>query len=75
MLGCELWTENFNALLALVKENIIELWEVRKVNLYGEPCSTQLQSQSMAGDSREGTVVVGQRNAFVVCTFMQTWLR
>ena len=41
MLGCELWTENFNAMLALVKEYIIDLWEVRKVKLYGEPCSTQ----------------------------------
>ena len=32
MLGCELWTENFDALLALVKEHIINLWEIRKVN-------------------------------------------
>ena len=62
MLGCELWTENFDALLALVKEYIIDLWEVRKVKLYGEPCSTQLQSQSPAGDLRDGTVVGGQRN-------------
>ena len=44
LLGCELWSENFNALLALVKEYIIDLWEVRKVKLYGEPCSTQLVS-------------------------------
>ena len=56
VLGCELWTENFDALLALVKEYIINLWEVRKVKLYGEPCSTQLQSQSLAGDPRDGTV-------------------
>ena len=55
----ELWTENFNALLALVKEYIIDLWEVRKVKLYGEPCSTQLQSQSSAGNPRDGTVVGG----------------
>ena len=58
MLGCELWTENFDA---LVKEYIINLWEVRKVKLYGEPCSTQPQSQSLAGDPRDGTVVGGQR--------------
>ena len=62
MLGCELWTENFNALLALVKEYIINLWEVRKVKLYREPCSTQLQPQSLAGDPRDGTVVGGQKN-------------
>ena len=30
VLGCELWTENFNA---LVKEYIIDLCEVRKVKL------------------------------------------
>ena len=57
MLGCELWTENLDALLALVKEYIIDLWEVRKIKLYGEPCPTQLQSQSSAGDPRDGTVV------------------
>ena len=33
VLGCELWTENFNAQLALVKEYIMDLWEVRKVKL------------------------------------------
>ena len=48
-------------MLALVKEYIIDLWEVRKVKLYGEPCSTQPQSQSSAGDPRDGTVVGGQR--------------
>ena len=57
VLGCELWTENFDSMLALVKEYIIDLWEVRKVKLYGEPCSTQPQCQSSAGDLRDGTVV------------------
>ena len=61
VLGCELWTENFNSMLALVKEYIIDLWEARKVKLYGEPYSTQPQSQSSAGDLRDGTVVGGQR--------------
>ena len=51
--------ENFDFMLALVK-NIINLWEVRKVKLYGEPCSAQPQSQSSTGDSRDGTVVGGQ---------------
>ncbi len=45
-------------MLASVKEYIINLWEVK---LYGEPCSTQPQSQSSAGDPRDGTVVGGQR--------------
>ena len=60
VLSCEFWTENFDSLLALVKEYIIDLWEARKVNLYEEPCSTQLQSQSSVGDSKDGTVVGGQ---------------
>ena len=61
MLDCELWTENFDSMLALVKEYIINLCEARKVKLYGEPCSTQPQSQSSAGDPRDGIVVGGQR--------------
>ena len=48
-------------MLPLVKVYIIDLWEVRKVKLYGESCSTQPQSQSSAGDPRDGTVVGGQR--------------
>ena len=46
--------------LALMREYIIDVWEVRKVKVYGEPCSTQPQSQSSAGDPRDGTVVGGQ---------------
>ena len=46
-------------MLALVKEYIKSM--VRKVTSYGEPCSTQPQSQSSAGDLRDGTVVGGQR--------------
>ena len=61
VLGCELWTENFNSMLALVKEYLIDLWVVRKVKLYGESCSTQPRSQSSAGDLRDGTVVGVQR--------------
>ena len=57
VLGCELWTENFDSMLALVKEYIINVWEVRKVKFYGEPHSTQFS----AGDPRDGTVVGGQR--------------
>ena len=52
-------------MLALVKEYIIDLWEVRKVKIYEEPCSTQPQSQSSAGDPRDGIVVGGQRRGKV----------
>ena len=48
-------------LLALVKDFIVDLWEARKVKLYGEPCSTQLQSQYLAEVPRDGTVDGGQR--------------
>ena len=41
MLGCEHWTKYFDALLALVKEYITNVWEIRKVKLYGELCSSQ----------------------------------
>ena len=61
VLVCELWMGNFDSMLALVKKCIIDLWEVRKVKLYGEQCSTQPQSQSSAGNPRDGTVVGGQR--------------
>ena len=43
-LGCEVWTENFDSLLALVKEYIIDLWTTGKVKLHREPCSSQLRS-------------------------------
>ena len=35
VLGSELWEEDFDALLQLVKEFIVELWEHRKQKLYG----------------------------------------
>ena len=67
VLGCELWMENFDSMFALVKEYIIDLWEVRKVKIYGEPWSTQPQSKSSARDLRYGTVVGGQRRG--TCKF------
>jgi len=53
VLGWELWTENFDAMLALVKEYIIDLWEVRKVKLYGRtmlyPASVSVLSWGFKG--------------------------
>ena len=34
-----------------------------------EPCSIQPQSQSLAGDSRDGTVVGGGEDVSLVCKF------
>ena len=33
MLECELWEENFEPLIAIVKEYISDFWEARKVKL------------------------------------------
>lgn len=37
-----------------------QLREARKVKLYRETCSIQLQFQSLAGNSRDGTVMGGR---------------
>ena len=47
ILGSELWKDHFNSLLALVKDNIVNIWETRKLKLYGDDSS---QSQSSTGD-------------------------
>ena len=59
IVGCGLWEEKFESLLAIVKKEISDLWEVRKVKLFGVPGSmyTQPPFQSLAG----ATVVGGQR--------------
>ena len=61
MLGSELWESKFNGLLSLVKEYIVDLWEIRKHKLYdsGSEPSKQLPSQSSPGDL---AVAEGQRN-------------
>ena len=49
VLGNEHWENDFSSLLALVKEYILEIWEVRKQKLYGDDsCPCHLQSS--AGD-------------------------
>ena len=53
VLGCELWTENFDSFFAKAKKE--SKFSVRS------PRSTQQQSQSSAGDPRHGTVDGGKR--------------
>ena len=36
ILGSKLWVENFEDTLRLVKEFIVDVWEVRKQKLYGK---------------------------------------
>ena len=52
MLGRENWEDDsFKALLHLVKEFIVAVWEVWKQKLYGDDSyPAQLQHQSTAGD-------------------------
>ena len=52
-----------------MKEYISNLWEVRKVKLYGVSGSTQPQSLSLAGDLRDAIVVEGQRRIVKVGKF------
>ena len=63
VLGSELWEQNFKSLLRLVTEFIVNVWEVRKQNLYGDDsCPNQLQSQSSPGGLEGATGVEGQRD-------------
>ena len=51
VLGSEHWEKNLKSLLFLVKEYIVDVWEVRKQILYGDDtCPSHLQSQSLVGD-------------------------
>ena len=47
ILGNKLWEEHFDSLLPLVKDYVVNIWEVRKIKLYRDDSS---QSQSSAGD-------------------------
>ena len=63
VLGSELWEQNFKSLLRLVKEFIVNVFEVRKQKLYGDDsCPNQLQSQSSPGGLGVATGVEGQRD-------------
>ena len=51
VLGSEHWEKNFKSLLFLVKECIVDVWEVRKQILYGDDtCPSHPQPQSSVGD-------------------------
>ena len=48
VLVSEHWEKNFKSLLFLVKEYIVDVWEVRKHG--DDACPSHLQSQSSVGD-------------------------
>ena len=49
VLGSELWESKFDGLLALVKEYIVDVWEIRKHKLYDSDSGSglQLHTQSL----------------------------
>ena len=51
-IGCELWESKFDGLLSLVKEYIIDVWEIRKHKLYDSDSGPgqQLHSLSSPGE-------------------------
>ena len=52
VLGSELWESKFDGLLALVKEYIVDVWEIRKHKLYDSDSGSglQLHTQSSLGE-------------------------
>ena len=52
VLGSELWESKFDGLLALVKEYIVDVWEIRKHKLYDSDSGSglQLRTQSSLGE-------------------------
>ena len=48
--GSELWESKFNGLLALVKEYIVDVWEIRKHKLLIVTQDLQLHTQSSPGE-------------------------
>ena len=52
VLGSEMWESKFDGLLGLVKEYIVDVWEIRKLKLYDSDSGfdLQLHIQSSPGE-------------------------
>jgi hypothetical protein len=50
VLGSELWEDDFSSLLSIVKEFIVDVWESRKLRLYGENACPGPQPNSSGWD-------------------------
>ena len=55
VIGSEHWEKNFKSLLFLVKEYIVDVWEVNG----DDACPSHLQSQSSVGDLGVSLVLMG----------------
>ena len=60
VLGSELWEDDFSSMLDLVKDYIVDVWELRKARLYDENLSVQ-QSQCQNASGELGDVGGGGR--------------
>ena len=50
MLGSELWEDDFGSLLSIVKEFLVDVWECRKLKLYGDSACPGPQPNSLGWD-------------------------
>ena len=67
VLGCELWMEIFNFFVCFsegVHNQLVGGYKEAK--LYGDPSSTQLQSQASAGDPKDGAAMGGREEISLV---------
>ena len=54
VLGSELWEDDFSCMLDLVKDYIVDVWELRKARLYDENASiSQSQCQNSSGEPED----------------------
>ena len=65
-----MWEEHFDSLLPLVKDYVGDIWEARKIKLYGDDSS---QSQSSTGDLGEFTGIEGQSGKYIMCKFHSSY--
>ena len=54
VLGSELWEDKFGSLLGLVKGLILDVWELRRVRLYGDIPSVQKTQFQIASGELQG---------------------
>ena len=62
MLGSELWEDDFSSLLSIVKEFIVDVWESRKLRLYGENICSDPQPNSSVWDLGQDGKLWNDRN-------------
>ena len=54
VLGSELWESKFDGLLGLVKEYIVDMWEIRKHKLYDSDSGSGLQLHTQSSPGKRG---------------------